>query len=232
MKKKLLLLLTIFTLALWVVPASAVTQTFPLPADSVSSGGPVSATVKFIIDDGADTLTVDLWNTLINPENVAQNVSDLFFKLTTGETSGSLTSSLGIERTVAAGGTFTPGGSVDTGWVLEISGTIFHLNGLGSAAEVPAHTIIGLPDGSNLYSNANASIAGNNSHNPFLFGTEAAPVQFVLSIPGMDATTRVTDVVFSFGTTPGDDVNVPIPPSALLLGSGLLGLGILRFRRA
>jgi hypothetical protein len=236
MKRKLLVLVAILAVALWVAPASAFVQTLSLPAGSTNAGGdPVSASVQFTFD--TDSVIVDIWNTTVNPKDIAQNISDLFFTLSTGQTSGSLTSSSGLERTVNDDGTFSDGSVVSTGWVLD-STTPFHLNGLGTAADVPAHTIIGLPDGSNVYSNANNSIANTGGpHNPFLFGVEPdamgnGAVHFVLDVTGVTDATRAENVVFSFGTTPGDNVNVPIPPSVLLLGSGLLGLGVLRFRRS
>jgi hypothetical protein len=88
--------------------------------------------------------------------------------------------------------------------------------------------IIGPPDGSGNYSNANASIAGNGPHNPFVDQTAA----FVLSISGINSDTIVTGATFSFGTTPGD--NVPgggVPDSGstvMLLGTALGSVEILR----
>jgi len=238
MQKKLWFVLALVAVALWVVPASATsTQTLSLPAGSTEAGGnSVSASVKFTFD--TDSVMVDLWNTVVNPKTVAQNISDLFFVLDSGQTSGTLSSSSGLERTVASDGTFTPGASVAAGWKLldgfpYSSYTGLKLDGLNTADFVPAHTIIGLPDGSDVYSNANTSIAGNGPHNPFLFGTAAVPVHFELAISGVTDATRVSFASFSFGTTTGNnvDVNVPLPPSVLLLGSGLLGLGLVRLRR-
>jgi hypothetical protein len=136
---------------------------------------------------------------------------------------------------VADNGTFSDGSSVATGWVLD-STAPFHLNVLGTPT-APTHTIIGLPDGSDVYSNANDSIAKTGGpHNPFLFGVKPdamgnGAVHFELDVAGVTDATRATNVVFSFGTTPGDNVAVPIPPSVLLMGSGLLGLGLFGWRR-
>ena len=60
------------------------------------------------------------------------------------------------------------------------------LDALGTAA-APSHLIIGPPDASNLYSNANDSIAGNGPHNPFLDGTAT----FMLDIAGVTADTTL-----------------------------------------
>lgn len=245
MKRSIAILLAIMAVAGWATIAGATTITFNLPPGSTvstddSENLPVSAYAKFTTS--ANTLTVDLWNTLVNPKSVAQNISDLFFTLSSGQTSGTLISSSGLERTVASGETYTDGANVSTGWKLLNSFTLasvtgLKLDGLNTAADVPAHTIIGLPNVT--YSNANGSIAGNGPHNPVLFGTAAAPVEFVIAISGLTAADTVSSATFSFGTTtgsnvPGDtpDQPVPLPPSVLLLGSGLLGLvGLRKFRK-
>jgi hypothetical protein len=50
--------------------------------------------------------------------------------------------------------------------------------------------------------------------------------EFVLSIPGVTAGTDVSNVIFPFGTTAGDNVasSVPEPSSFFLLVIGLAGL--------
>jgi len=195
-----------------------------------SKGDPVNATATFT--PGAGTLHIDLVNNLINQNDVGQNISDLSFNIikVTGApvTGGSLTNSSGLERTVSfkTGGGFTDGSNVSTGWVLD-STTTYHLNGLGTAANTPAHTILGSPNGSNAYANANGSIVGNKPHNAFLVGT----VGFDLTIPNIDANSVITDVHFSFGTTPGDNGHAPEPASITLLGIGIAGMAAYRWRR-
>ena len=213
MKRKFLILAAILAVALMAAPASAVTFT-----GTDAAGDPVSASANFIF--GTDTVTVELTNTLTNIKNAGQVLSDLFFTVSTGQTVGSMTSSSGALRIINAGNTFTNDGSGSTGWTFAFSNGTFHLDGLDGAQFVPSHTII--PDQTSYA--ANASIAGNGPHNPFLYG----PVDFVLSMPGVTAQSTATNVAFSFGTEPS---TVPIPPSALLLGSGLLGLVGLGWRR-
>ncbi len=205
--------------------AGATTITYSTPTGSTLGGLPVSATATFTT--GTDSLEITLTNLQTNPTSVIQNLSDLAFILSSGQTSGTLTSSSGLERDVAANGTFTDGSVVSTGWELETSGSGLRLHVLGTAIG-PAHTIIGGPDGSNVYSNGNGSITGNGPHNPFLAGT----VTFDLTILGLTADSTVTGVTFSFGTTEGNNVpgdcgdcipRVPEPDSAtLFVISGVL----------
>lgn len=173
-----------------------------------AAGDPVNAQAVFTTS--GDMLTITLTNLLVNQLSVGQNISDLFFTLNNVTTGGSLTASSGLERTVHPNGTFTNGSVVSTGWVFSVSGGVFHLDGLNTAAFVPSHTILGSPDGTtNLYSNSNDSINGEvgkpghkkpNPHNPFLAGD----VSFTLDIPGINTNTVVTSATFSFGTAPGD----------------------------
>src|SRR5882724_6125670 len=148
-------------LSLWAVllsTSAAFASTFETAPGATESGGnPVDAQAIFTTGNGS--LQITLNNLLANPTTVAQNISDLFFSLS-GVTTGTLSSSSGTERNVAGDGTFTDGSTVDTGWALT-TGALFHLNVLGTLIG-PSHLIIGPADGSNVYSNANGSIAGND----------------------------------------------------------------------
>lgn len=221
------------------VPAAVITYT-TLPG-STQAGLPVNVSAQFTT--GTNSLQVVVNNLQANPTSVIQNLSDLDFVISTGQTvvgtGGGIDSSSGLERSVGKAGKgndnpFSDGSLVATGWGLRESfslpfglGTGFTLclicpaGGTEVTAPTgpPEHTIIGPPAASNFYTNANGSIANNDSHNPFLFG----PVTFNLTIAGLTSESTITGVVFSFGTTAGNDTpgtRVPLPPSVLMVGLG------------
>ena len=225
--------LTAMLLLLLVSVAGATSITFSV--SGTQSGLPVSATATFVTS--ANTVTITLTNLQNNPKSVIQNLSDLIFVLSGGQTSGTLTSSSALARTVHSNGTFTDGGTVATGWELETFGSGLRLHVLSTLIG-PAHTLIGGPDGSNVYSNANGSIAGNGPHNPFITGAAS----FNLAVPDISGTSTITSAVFSFGTTEGNNVTgtclrdctppppqvVPEPSTWIMLMTGtlcLLGYG-------
>jgi hypothetical protein len=214
--------LSLFWTGLWMGSAQAGTITYITPSGATAVGGPVDAAAVFVTS--TDTLTVTLLNLLSNPKDVAQNLSDLGFAISSGQTTGTLTDSSGQELSVYSNGTFTFGSTVPTGWQLDSDGAPFHLDLLGTPTR--AHTIIGGPGAGGTYSNANGSIARNNAHNPFLNG-EAT---FTLNIPGLTDASSISSASFSFGTTEGADVfpgiiqSVPEPASIGILAFGMVGL--------
>jgi hypothetical protein len=213
--------------------AGTITYTLPSVAINPVSGQPVSETATFTTS--TDQIVVIVNNPLVNPTDVSENLSDLFFTISSGQNSGTINQALssGTSRTVAADGTFTDAGTVSpTHWALQTSGSHLLLNDLTGGQ--PKQTIIGSPNGSDIYSNANGSIAGNGPHNPFLFG----PVTFTLSVPGVTDASTITAATFSFGTVAGENVAgvagvVPEPASATLIAIGwtsVLALAALRRR--
>ena len=212
--------------------SAALASTITYIGSGTSTGGDTENASALVLT-GA-TITVTLNDLLSNPHNVAQNISDLFFTLSNGATSGTLSSSSGSELTVHSDDTFTVGSSVSTGWTLTSMGGSLLLEVLGTA-EAPAHTIIGASSNGSFsggtYSNANNSITGNGPHNPFL----ESGATFTLSVPGVTANTTITAASFSFGTEAGDTLvgtpaAVPEPLTMFLVGAGMLAAGMLRIR--
>jgi hypothetical protein len=206
------------TAALYSSSAHANTITFDTASGATVGGQAVNGGATFTT--GTDTLSITLQNFQNDPTSVIQALSGLSFALSTGQTVGTLTSSSGMERTIASNGSYTDGATVATGWTLSPG---FTLNVLGAPIG-PAHTLVGGPNGSNLYASANGSIGGNGPHNPFLAG----PITFTLNIPGVTFDSSVNNVVFRFGTTGGDtSPGVGRTPSSVPdAGTTLILLGI------
>ena len=226
---------------LTVTSAGAATVVFSTPTGSTVDDGAVNASATFITAPGS--ITVVLSDLLADPKSVGQLLSDVSFTFTGASATGAaLGFNIGQEVTVADNGTATTGGFVATGWGLSAPGpTTLHLDGLGQPT-TPSHLLIGPPDASGTYSNANSSIAGNDPHNPFLNQTAG----FVIDLLDPTALATITGVIFSFGTTEGAELvtgtpgGTPTPfeigptpiPSTVWLFAGALGLlGMLSQRK-
>lgn len=225
--KKLALLVGLAGATLLAVNATANTVTYSTASGATESGGnTVSATATFTTS--ANTLNISVTDNQANPNTVAQLISGLTFVLSSGQTSGSIFSSSGLQRTVNSGGTYSDGVTAATGWGLNNNvGGGLQLNALGYVG--PAGLIIGGPGAGNLYSAAGGSIAGNGPHNPFLAGT----VNFTLTIAGLTANDTISSLIFYFGTTAGNGVptNRTVPDggtTAALLGGALMAAGMIR----
>ena len=183
-------------------------------------GLPVSATAQFTTAPG--TITVALTNNVSNPTSVIQAISDIFF------TASGVTGGGGLQTPTANLVTIGDDKSPLVGnpqWLLtNTSGNNYHLDALAGPATGPASLIIG----PGPYTNANGSIDSNDPHNPFI-NTSAT---WTLAFAGATASTVISNVVFSFGTQPGENVpGVPIPAAVWLFGSGLLALVAIARRR-
>src|SRR5690349_14941301 len=100
--------------------ASGSTFTFVTPAGSATSDGSVDAKAVFTFSPG--TLTLTLTDLLSNPTSVGQVLSSIQFALSSSLNGSANMSSSAKERTVNGDQSFTEGGTVSTGWALQVSG--------------------------------------------------------------------------------------------------------------
>ncbi|MDB5330520.1 MAG: hypothetical protein JWP03_1671 [Phycisphaerales bacterium] len=128
--------------------AGAATVTYATSAGNqplaTTSGGNVNATA--VITTGTNSVEVILQNFQADPVSVAQAISAIQFTLSGGQTSASLSSSSGIDRTINSDGTYFDASSATSRahWAVGVSGTAINLDDLlgnGQADEL----IIGPP---------------------------------------------------------------------------------------
>ena len=214
--------------------ASATSITFVTPSGSATADGSVNASAVFVTGPG--TLTVTLSDLLSNPTSAGELLSYIQFGLSSSLNGSASMSSSATERMVNSDNSVTEGSTVSTGWALQASGgggificMICPNNGTPGSSNPPSHLIIG----AGPYTNADGSIAGNNSHNPFLDETAT----FTISDAAITSATVASHVVFGFGTQFGSQVNgtqqvsvslVPENRTMLLIGTGLILLGSFR----
>jgi hypothetical protein len=223
---KKLAVISIVVLALGLASAVSADQVFSTPAGSTVNTESVSATADFSIS--GNTLTITLSNTQANMQDAGQLLTDLFFTLSAPGTP-SLSTQTGLLINVGAGGTVTPTGSTTLGWGFG-SATVGSLNGFElcvicqggpTTSTTPSEGILGPPSADGNYDDGNGSIDSNGPHNPFVEQTAT------FTITGIPTGAVIDDAIFSFTTTPGNNVtgmSAPEPSSLLLLGTGLFGL--------
>jgi hypothetical protein len=217
------------------------TITLSTPAGSSVASGAVSASATFVTDAGS--LVVTLNDLLASPTSVGQLVSDVDFSLSNALAGTTVFTSSAEQIIIDAGGNITLFPRTSTGWGFGTFGT-----GLTICVICPVGSVLSTAPtaatsqeiiGPGPYANAGSSIAANGSNNPFL--NQSAT--FTLTNSSITANTTVSNVAFSFGTTPGVNVPgnggagggggvgavIPEPTSAWLLGSGVLLVFLKRF---
>jgi hypothetical protein len=207
--------------------SAAIIQFQTIPGSTVG-GEPVNARATFTT--AADTITVLIENLQADPNSPKSVVYDILFNVSTGQNAGTITSTTGVERTINGDGTYSDSGVTNfTDWGLFTSGANLHLDRLAAPGQ-KKHGVIGPPNaGNNEYDNGGGALTGS-SHNPFWGGSAT----WVLTVPGVTASSLVTAISFSFNTTAGNDVPaelVPEPAGMILASLGLAMLIRVRVKR-
>ena len=209
--KYFLLLTTVFACV-----ATADTMMFATPPGTTIAGaGAVSANAMFTTTAG--TLTIVLNNLQANETDDGQAISDLEFQFA-GPLAGTTTLASDTGTTVSVSNkTPTFGGSISAGWGFGSYNSGFIVCIICGSTGVtppyqtspPSHLILG----PGPYTNANSSI---DNHSPYINQT----LTITISNPNITTATDISNVVFSFGTTFGSDVQAQVvtpEPSGVLL---------------
>lgn len=204
--------------------ADGITFTTPIGAKD-SAGDPVSAQANFSLS--GSTLTLTLTNLQLSDKNAGQLLTDVFFTLSAG--TATLSSQTGDLIMIGGGGAVTDLGVSNLGWGFG-SATVngnsgFEVcvicQGSAHASPTPSEGIVG----PGPYTTANPSIANNGPHNPFVNQTAS----FVLT--GVSSGAEISNVTFSFGTSPGDNIATPEPGTLGLLMLGFIALAVVAGRK-
>ena len=190
-------------------------------------------------------IQIAIWNLQPDTKTVGNTISAIDFVLSGQQNSGAIIGRSGMEASLAAGSDITPtiaaGGTTaftnDPYPDWQLTASSYYTNGLQLTTLISNNTktILGPPNPSTgVFTDVNPSIA---KHNPYLYTpTLSAPVQFVLSVPGVSANDSVLRVSFNFGASSGTvragSPVTPEPASFCLVGTGLLGALLWRRKRS
>lgn len=165
-----------------------------------------TGSAEFTFDSVLDNVTIKLTNTTTTTDDAADLLTGVQFSF--GGLTPTLSSALGIQRTVSGTGSFTDTGSPATlSWSVGSLGSGAYQLDFNPDAK---NAIIGPPTAGN-YSGANGSIDGNPGHTPFA----AETATFVIHVTGLLDSTPFTLNKFLYGTGPAvasGTITVGTPP--------------------
>jgi hypothetical protein len=201
--------------------------------------GEIDARVTLDLNAGDHTVTISILNLEDNPRSAGQLISGVLF--TMGGLAGHSSSPTLVDssyseiRIDSMGRPTAAQPELSNTWtVATVSGSTFTLCDVCANGGHPQELVIGGPASSGRYSNANASIAGSGTHNPFILGSGdsgSATPQWTVKLSDLQVQSAVTRVSVMFGTTYGEwvdasprDVETPEPGTLVLLAVGIVGL--------
>jgi hypothetical protein len=208
---------------------SRASSVFVIPANTNNGADlPVAASATFSFS--SDSVTITIQNLEANLTASNQLISGLQFTLSGTPTGQSFSSGSAVEMNLSPPNyTLLNGGNPEatTRWHLA---SAHELTALGGGQ--PSQLIIGPPNGSNQYTNANG---GANNFNPNLFESATFTLTYT---GGVTSATTVSDVKFEFGTNPSEDgiipgtlVSVPEPSTLTSAAIGIVMLAGYTWRR-
>ena len=226
------LLAAILTVPL--LSASTFTTFQVISSDPAGEAVKATATFDFSAFSSSKTIGVTLQNLVTNEISVGQAISGVSFQLSGLTGKAAIRSSNGTLITVDSLGNFSTGvSSALTAWTTSTSLTDITASALGSGQ--PDQTILGAPTASGSYASANASIAGNDPHNPFV--EQTATFTFA-DLAGVTLDSIVSSVRIGFGTSGADYIAatavssaVPEPSTFMLAGFAIALVAGLKRRR-
>jgi hypothetical protein len=211
------------------LPASTFLFTTPSGAVNPHDGTPVSVTALFTTSNGHLQITVQ--NTEVDPLSESASLVNVTFQVSQSLTSPSMTSSALI-ATVNSNGSYSTSGPTTTHWTLTTNGSTLTLCGTCDSS-YPKYTLLGAPKASTgRYTDANSTIKGSSSDNPFLWETAG----YTITAGALTQDVVISHVIFYFGTT-DSSVNgvgglvVPEPSTIRLFAGGALLLVLAGCRR-